>query len=68
MLITCNRFVFAAFFCLFGKISFAIVYTPFSWKNKEPVLSITSGNAIETQKHKEATTQPQKLMLEEKYS
>lgn len=40
MFITCNRLVFAAFFCLFGKINFATVYIPFSWKNKDAMLSV----------------------------
>lgn len=47
MFITCNRLVFAAFFRLFRKINFAIVYTPFSWKNKDAMLSVTSNSAME---------------------
>jgi hypothetical protein len=45
--ITCNKFVFAAFFCLCGKINFAIVYTPFSWKNKGAMLTLPSDDATE---------------------
>lgn len=64
--ITCNRCVFAAFFCLLGKINFAIVYTPFSWKIKEVRLSVASDINIELQKHKEATKQYHKLVLKKK--
>lgn len=63
MFITCNRLVLAAFFCLVGKINFAIVYTPFSWRNKGAMLSVTSGNVMELHGHREATKQSQKLIL-----